>query len=37
MPNLKWFSGGKEKRDEALIIIDDLLETLDNTVKINPL
>lgn len=37
MPNLKWFSGGKERRDEALIIIDDLLATLDNNVKMNPL
>ncbi|MEI4781350.1 bacteriocin immunity protein [Streptococcus pasteurianus] len=37
MPNLKWFSGGKERRDEALIIIDELLATLDNNMKINPL
>lgn len=37
MPNLKWFSEEKERRDEALIIIDELLATLDNNVKINPL
>lgn len=37
MPNLKWFSEGKERRDEVLILIDELLATLDNNMKINPL
>ena len=33
MSELKWFSGGKERGDQAIIIITDLLSELNNDPK----
>lgn len=33
MSELKWFSGGKERGDQAIIIITDLLNELNNDPK----
>ncbi|MGM0214104.1 bacteriocin immunity protein [Enterococcus sp. AZ109] len=33
MNKLKWFSGGKERRDQAIIIITDVLNELTNDPK----
>ena len=30
MVEINWFSGGKERRDEAVTIIDELLSNLTN-------
>ena len=30
MVEINWFSGGKERRDEAITIVDDLLSNLTN-------
>ncbi len=37
MSALKWFSGGEERRNEALIIMDNLLTLLDHHHGVQPL
>ena len=37
MTTLKWFAGGSERRCEAMIIIDHLLEGINNTPQLAPL
>ena len=37
MTPLKWFAGGSERRCEAMIIIDYLLEGINNTSQLTPL
>ena len=37
MTPLKWFEGGSERRCEAMIIIDHLLEDINNTPQLTPL
>ena len=37
MTPLKWFEGGSERRCEAMIIIDHLLEDINNTPQLAPL
>ena len=37
MTPLKWFAGGSERRCEAMIIIDYLLEGINNTTQLTPL
>ena len=37
MTPLKWFAGGSERRCEAMIIIDYLLEGINNTPQLAPL
>ena len=37
MTPLKWFAGGSERRCEAMIIIDYLLEGINNTPQLTPL
>ena len=37
MTPLKWFAGGSERRCEAMIIIDHLLEDINNTPQLAPL
>lgn len=37
MAALKWFSGGKERKNEAVVIIDELLESLNGDLKYKPL
>ena len=37
MTPLKWFAGGSERRCEAMIIIDNLLEGINNTPQLAPL
>ena len=37
MGDLKWFSGGKERKDKAVIIIDELLLSLSEDPKYKPL
>lgn len=34
---LKWFAGGKERRDEALIILDKLIASFHNNYGVQPL
>ena len=34
---LKWFAGGSERRCEAMTIIDNLLEGINNTPQLTPL
>ena len=34
---LKWFAGGSERRCEAMTIIDNLLEGINNTPQLAPL
>lgn len=34
---LKWFAGGKERRDEALIILDKLIASFYNNYGVQPL
>ena len=37
MTPLKWFAGGRERRCEAMTIIDHLLEGINNTPQLAPL
>ena len=37
MTALKWFAGGRERRCEAMTIIDNLLEGINNTPQFAPL
>ena len=37
MTALKWFAGGSERRCEAMTIIDNLLEGINNTPQLAPL
>ena len=37
MTPLKWFTGGSERRCEAMTIIDYLLEDINNTPQLAPL
>ena len=37
MTPLKWFAGGSERRCEAMTIIDNLLEGINNTHQLAPL
>ena len=37
MTPLKWFAGGSERRCEAMTIIDNLLEGINNTPQFAPL
>ena len=37
MTTLKWFAGGSERRCEAMTIIDNLLEGINNTPQLAPL
>ena len=37
MTPLKWFAGGSERRCEAMTIIDNLLEGINNTPQLTPL
>ena len=37
MTPLKWFAGGSERRCEAMTIIDNLLEGINNTPQLAPL
>ena len=37
MTPLKWFTGGSERRCEAMTIIDHLLEDINNTPQLAPL
>ena len=37
MTTLKWFAGGSERRCEAMTIIDNLLEGINNTHQLAPL
>ena len=37
MTALKWFAGGRERRCEAMTIIDNLLEGINNTPQLAPL
>jgi len=37
MTLLKWFTGGSERRCEAMTIIDHLLEGINNTPQLAPL
>ena len=37
MTPLKWFSGGSERRCEAMTIIDKLLEDIKDTPQLTPL
>ncbi|RCW16231.1 bacteriocin immunity protein [Streptococcus gallolyticus] len=37
MVGLRWFSGGKERKNEAVIIIDELLVSLNEDSKYTPL
>ena len=37
MTALKWFAGGRERRCEAMTIIDNLLEGINNTPQLTPL
>ena len=37
MTLLKWFAGGSERRCEAMTIIDNLLEGINNTPQLAPL
>ena len=37
MAGLRWFSGGKERKNEAVIIIDELLVSLSEDSKYIPL
>ena len=37
MTALKWFAGGRERRCEAMTIIDNLLEGINNTPELTPL
>ena len=37
MTPLKWFAGGRERRCEAMTIIDNLLEGINNTSQLTPL
>ncbi len=37
MTTLKWFAGGSERRCEAMTIIDNLLEGINNTPQFAPL
>lgn len=37
MTPLKWFAGGSERRCEAMIIIDYLLEDIKDTPQLTPL
>ncbi|MCO4483876.1 putative bacteriocin immunity protein [Streptococcus infantarius subsp. infantarius] len=37
MVDLKWFSGGKERKNEAVVIIDELLVSLSEDSKYIPL
>ncbi|MBT0903508.1 bacteriocin immunity protein [Streptococcus infantarius] len=37
MVDLKWFSGGKERKNEAVVIIDELLVSLGEDSKYIPL
>ena len=37
MTTLKWFAGGSERRCEAMTIIDNLLEGINNTPQLTPL
>ena len=37
MTALKWFAGGSERRCEAMTIIDNLLEGINNTPQLDPL
>ena len=37
MTALKWFAGGRERRCEAMTIIDNLLEGINNTPQFGPL
>ena len=37
MTPLKWFAGGSERRGEAMTIIDNLLEGINNTPQLAPL
>ena len=37
MSNLKWFAGGRERRCEAMMIIDQLLQDIADTPQLNPL
>ena len=34
---LKWFAGGSERRCEAMTIIDNLMEGINNTPQLTPL
>ena len=36
MTPLKWFAGGSERRCEAMIIIDYLLEDIKDTPQLTP-
>ena len=37
MTTLKWFAGGRERRCEAMTIIDYLLEDIEDTTQLTPL
>ena len=37
MTALKWFAGGRERRCEAMTIIDYLLEDIEDTPQLTPL
>ena len=37
MVDLKWFSGGKERKNEAVVIVDELLVSLGEDSKYIPL
>ena len=37
MSNLKWFAGGSERSHEAIVIIDQLLQDIDDTPQLAPL
>ena len=37
MTPLKWFAGGRERRCEAMTIIDYLLEDIEDTTQLTPL
>ena len=37
MTPLKWFAGGSERRCEAMTIINNLLEGINNTPQLAPL
>ena len=37
MSNLKWFAGGSERSHEAIVIIDQLLQDIDDRPQLAPL
>lgn len=37
MSNLKWFAGGSERSHEAIVIIDQLLQDIDDRPQLVPL